>query len=148
MAVTPVTVEVLTYAPTVFYHCQHCEMVFQRAGIGDRVHREQAKEALPDDLRAEFDELSHWVHDTVDRFGDRIRIKIVDAASIEGFLKSLRHRIGRYPTVVIDGKEKIVGKDYARLQAVLEARLGPENQPPMAAGKEVFEQSDGPRQTL
>ena len=46
----PVSVEVITYAPTVFTHCQHCELVFGEVGIGERLRREEAAEALPDDL--------------------------------------------------------------------------------------------------
>jgi hypothetical protein len=122
-AVGPVSVEVLTYAPTVFYHCQHCEVAFQRAGVGDRVHREQARESLPDDLRAEYEELSDWVHDLAHRYHGRVRFKVVDAASIEGFYKSLRYRVRRYPAFVIDRKDRFVGTEFAQVEDALSRRL-------------------------
>ncbi|MGH2488650.1 MAG: hypothetical protein ACRDFR_03405, partial [Candidatus Limnocylindria bacterium] len=50
----PVTVQVITYAPTVFYHCQHCELTFQEMGLGERLRRQEAAESLPDDLAQEF----------------------------------------------------------------------------------------------
>jgi hypothetical protein len=114
----PVRVEVVTYTPTFFFHCQHCELTFREMGVGAAVHREQACEALPDDLRQEFQALSLWAHDLVERFGGSIRLRVVDAASIEGFWKSLLHGIRRYPAVILQGKDKFVGTD---LQTVLPA---------------------------
>ncbi len=97
-------VQIITYAPTVFYHCQHCEIAFDEIGVGGRVHREQAREALPDDLRRDFDDVALAVHDLSERWGSRVRVRVVDAASIEGFWKSLRHRINRYPTLIVNGR--------------------------------------------
>jgi hypothetical protein len=114
----PVRVEVITYTPTFFFHCQHCELTFQEMGVGAAVHREQAREALPDDLRQEFQTLSLWAHDLVERFGRSLRLRVVDAASIEGVWKSLRYGIRRYPAVIVQGVDKFVGMD---LQAVLPA---------------------------
>jgi len=119
----PVTIEVITYAPTVFYHCQHCELTFQEMGIGERLRRAEAAEALPDDLAREYQVLSDWVHDLLTRFGTRLRIKVVDAASIEGFAKSLRHRVGRYPAVIIDGRRTIVNGDFTSLEREIEQRV-------------------------
>jgi len=36
----PVLLEVLAYGPTDFFHCSHCERLFDAAGIGAPVHRE------------------------------------------------------------------------------------------------------------
>jgi hypothetical protein len=104
----PVNVQVITYAPTIFLHCQHCELTFQEMGLGDRLRREEARDALPPDLRLEFQHVSEWVHDLVHRFGHRVRVKVVDAASIEGVWKSFRHRTRRYPAVIIEGPDREV----------------------------------------
>jgi hypothetical protein len=117
-----VNVEVITYAPTVFYHCQHCELTFQEMGIGDRLRRQEAAEALPADLLHEFQSLSDWVHALLQRHRGRVRVKIVDAASIEGFVSSVRNRVGRYPAVIVDG-EKRVGSDFAALDPLIDARV-------------------------
>jgi hypothetical protein len=119
----PLTVEVITYAPTVFSHCQHCEVAFQEMGVGERLRREEAATALPDDLAREFQAWSDWIHRLLERHGPRIRVKVVDAASIEGFVESLRHRVGRYPAVIVDGTEKRSGADFVALDRVIEARL-------------------------
>ncbi len=119
----PVTVDVITYAPTVFYHCQHCEVTFTEMGLGERIRRAEAADALPDDLAREYQALSDWVHRLLERHGRRLRIRVVDAASIEGFLVSLRHRLGRYPAVVVDGGVKHVGTDFAALDPVIDDRV-------------------------
>jgi hypothetical protein len=116
-------VEVITYAPTVFYHCQHCELTFQQMGIGDRVHRQEASEALPQDLREEFHALSDWVHRVLEEHKERVQFRIIDAASIEGFWKSLRHGARRYPAVIIDGKKRLKGPDIKGLDAELHQHL-------------------------
>jgi hypothetical protein len=119
----PLTVEVITYAPTVFYHCQHCEVAFQEMGIGERLRRAEAAQALPDDLAREFQAWSDWIHRLLERHGSRVRVKVVDAASIEGVIESLRHRVGRYPAVIVDGSEKRRGSDFEALDRVIDARL-------------------------
>jgi hypothetical protein len=112
--------DVVTYAPTVLYHCQHCELTFQQMGIGDKAHRQQARESLPDDLRADFHRLSDWIHHLRDRYGERIRVRVVDAASLQGFWASLRFRTARYPFVVVDGRRRHVGTDFERVEPIIE----------------------------
>jgi hypothetical protein len=119
----PVAIEVITYAPTAFYHCQHCELAFGEVGLGERVRREAVASALPDDLARDFQTLSDWVHGLLGTFGSQIRVRVVDAASIEGFVKSVRHRIGRYPAVIIDGRAVATRGDFQALEPMIEERL-------------------------
>jgi hypothetical protein len=128
----PLRVEVITYAPTVFYHCQHCELAFQEMGLGERLRREEAAAALPDDLARDFQALSDWIHRLLERHGKRVRVKVVDAASIEGVIESLRHRIGRYPAVILDGSETRSGSDLAAVDRDIEARLADPRPAPTA----------------
>jgi hypothetical protein len=116
----PVKVQVITYAPTVFYHCQHCELTFHEMGLGERMRREEAREALPEDLRRDYQLVSDWLHGLVHRFGRRVSIKLVDAASIEGVWKSFRYRARRYPAVIVDGIDRYVGTDLDSAGQVVE----------------------------
>jgi hypothetical protein len=116
----PVRVQVIAYAPTLFYHCQHCELTFREMGIGEQLRREEAAQALPPDLRREYAGVSAWLHDLVHRFGKRIRVRLVDVASIEGVLKSMIHRLRRYPAVVVDGPVRYVGTDLPEAGQVIE----------------------------
>ncbi|TMD08042.1 MAG: hypothetical protein E6J01_04455 [Chloroflexi bacterium] len=116
-------VEILAYAPTEFYHCQHCEIVWGHLGLGDRLHAEERKTALPADLQAEYAAISDWALQAFDRYGNRLTVKVIDAASIEGLFKAVRHRTRRFPSFIIDGRERIVGFDRQRLDSLLADRL-------------------------
>jgi hypothetical protein len=122
-----VRVEIITYAPTAFYHCQHCELTLQQIGVGDRFHRRELSEALPADLLEEFHEVADWIGDLVDTFGNRVSVKIVDAASIEGFWKSLRYGVRMYPAVIVDGRVARAGADWASIGSQMEELLAAED---------------------
>lgn len=131
----PVSVQVVTYAPTVFRHCQHCEVAFEGIGLGERIHRAEARGALPDDLAAEYQQVSDWVHALLERHGSRVAISVIDAASIEGVWKSLRHRVRRYPAVIVDGREAHVGSDFEALDQLIDARLAATARAPGTGGR-------------
>ena len=130
----PVNVTVITYAPTIFRHCQHCEVAFQGIGLGERIHRDEAKDALPPDLIADFQRVSDWVHGLLRRHRTGVAVSVVDAASIEGVWKSLRHGVRRYPAVIVDGRATAVGAELGAADAVIEERLRPSS-PAAAAAK-------------
>jgi hypothetical protein len=118
-----VTVKVITYAPTVFSHCQHCEVAFGQVGIGERIRRDEAASALPDDLAADFARLSDWIRRIVDRHGVGLHIEVIDAASVEGMLASLRHRVWRYPAIIVADGPAIVGSEYSAAEPLIDRQL-------------------------
>jgi len=105
----PVKVELIAYAPVAFFHCKHCELVWDQAGAAKNIHAEQLASSLPEDLKQEYQRLSDWVREMVEAFGERITFRVIDAASLEGWWKSLRYRVRKYPAVIVDGEEKIIG---------------------------------------
>jgi Protein of unknown function (DUF1525) len=121
----PVSIAVITYAPVAFFHCQHCELIWREspARVADR--REQLETSLPADLLTQYQEVSDWVRRTVAAHGRRVTFRIVDAASIEGWLLSVRHGVRRYPAVLVDGKLTVVGPHFERATALIEQRLAP-----------------------
>lgn len=118
-----ITVEVLAYAPVAFFHCRHCEVVWQQAGMSQHFHREQVASSLPDDLMEEYRKLSDWVRKMSAAYGERITFRVIDAASIEGWLKAVRYRLHSYPAVIVNGKEKIIGCDFERATAAIHQRM-------------------------
>lgn len=105
----PLLVEVIAYAPTAFYHCTHCEVAFREMGVSNNFHQEQVDSSLPPDLRQDYQALSDWVHELFRLYCDRIIVKIIDAASLEGFLTSLRYNVHRYPALIIGKKARFTG---------------------------------------
>lgn len=124
-AVAPLRVEILAYAPTAFFHCLHCEAVFNYVDVGQKVRAEQADVALPDDLQREYATLSAWIRRLVDRHCGRVEVRVVDAASLEGVGKALWYRTRRFPALVINGRAHPIGADFARADEIVEAALRP-----------------------
>jgi hypothetical protein len=118
-----VTVQVITYAPTVFTHCQHCEIAFGEVGLGERIRREEAASALPPELALDYARLSEWVRGIVERHGPRIHVDVLDAASIQGVIASVRRRLWRHPAVVVDGEAIPIQSDYAVAEPMIERAL-------------------------
>jgi hypothetical protein len=105
----PEMVEIIAYAPTAFYHCTHCEVAWREMGVTNRIHAEQVSNSLPPDLAHEYQALSDWVKAIFQRHCDEILVKVVDAASLEGFFKSLRYGVRKYPAIILDQKARFTG---------------------------------------
>jgi hypothetical protein len=91
-------------------------------GLRQKVQREMADTGLPQDLQQEFHDLSEWAHTLPIKFGNRIQLRLIDAASIEGFFKSLVRRFRRYPAFTV-GDRRYVGSDFSRVEALITERL-------------------------
>jgi hypothetical protein len=116
--------DILAYAPTEFFHCQHCELVWQQVGLGDRFRAERRQSGLlPRELAAEYARISDWIYDAFGRYDDRLTIRLIDAVSLEGIWKALRHRTRRFPAFIFSDGERISGFDRPRLDAALAARV-------------------------
>jgi hypothetical protein len=105
----PLMVEIIAYAPTAFYHCTHCEVAWREMGADNRIHEEQMESSLPEDLIREYEAVSNWVREMFRVHCDQILLKVIDAASIEGFYKSLKYNARRYPAVIVNGKARFLG---------------------------------------
>ncbi len=121
----PLMVEVIAYAPTQYFHCQHCEVLFQEADVQGvkKFHADALETSMPAEMMQEYRDLSDWVLNAVERYGGRVVFKVIDAASMEGLLKSVRYGIHKYPAVVINGKEKMTGADFKRAESLIDHNL-------------------------
>jgi hypothetical protein len=91
----------------------HCEVVWREIGFANKFHQEQAENALPSELTLDYQSLSDWVHRLFQLYCDRVTVKVIDAASVEGFWKTLRYRLRSYPAVLIGGRAGFTGPDYS-----------------------------------
>src|SRR5258707_13398660 len=99
----PLLVEIVAYAPTAFYHCTHCEIIWKETGFSAGVHEEQVQSALPPDMLQDYQAVSDWVHHLFQTYADHLIVKVVDAASLEGVWKTARHELRLYPAVIVAG---------------------------------------------
>jgi hypothetical protein len=125
----PLQIEIVAYAPTGFYHCTHCEVVWKETGFSAGVHEEQVQSALPPDLLHEYQAVSDWAHHLLKTYGDQVLVKVIDAASAEGMWKSIRHGLGRYPAVMVGGQGRFIGPNFAAAEAEIARQLGAQTAP-------------------
>ncbi len=118
----PLVVEILAHAPGAFLQCRRCEAALDEIGVGGAVRADQARTALPPEMLAEYARISGWIGGLSAAHGDQVAVEVIDVASLRGFWKSLRHRVRRYPAIVVDGE--VVG-DVASADAAISRRLAP-----------------------
>ena len=115
----PISLEIVTRMMTTFGHCRHCNIVFDEAGLNEKIHQ-KASEEYPPDLIDESKKLSEWIQELRQLYKHRLSIRLIDAKSFIGFYKSLRHRIRKYPGFVVEGKETYIGWDKRKLEDLLD----------------------------
>ncbi|OGP63539.1 MAG: hypothetical protein A2170_13395 [Deltaproteobacteria bacterium RBG_13_53_10] len=115
----PVLIEIVTRMMTTLRSCRHCNILFDDAGLNQRVG-EKDMEAYPSDLLEEGEKLSRWMAELKRLYRHRLVISLVDVRSFTGFYKSLRFRIRTYPTFIVEGKETYTGWDKTQLERLLD----------------------------
>ena len=114
----PIQLEIVTKVITHFDHWPHCEVLFGQAGLDQKFHQREMEE-YPLDLKEEYLKLCDWIRELIRLHKDRLLIKLIDAQSILGFYKSLRHWVRKYPAFIVEGKETYTGWDKSRLESFL-----------------------------
>jgi len=112
MAERPLQIEIVTHAPTAYYHCTHCEVIWQESGFSKGLHQEQIASSLPPDMLQDYRTITDWVQRLFRVYCDRVEVKVVDAASLDGVWKTLRYRLRKYPAVIVAGQAKFSGTDF------------------------------------
>ena len=77
-------------------------------GLGNKVHTQEINE-YPDDLKEEYLYLSTWIKAVARYYGYNIIIRVIDPQSLQGMWTHLRYRINKYPTMIINHREKFAG---------------------------------------
>jgi hypothetical protein len=78
----------------------------------------------PEEVREDYLFLSEWVRELSQKYREKILIRITDAQSLQGFIKSIRYRAFRYPAFIINKRRKYTGKDKVQLDSLLQEELG------------------------
>jgi len=78
---------------------------------------------LPDDLAQDYQNVSDWVRALAEHYKGNVIVKVIDAASLEGFWKSLRYGVRRYPAVIVEGKDKHIGADLTSTYRLIDEHL-------------------------
>jgi len=117
-----ISLEVVANFPTSLSYCRGCGLIFKDSGVGDEVNKEILHE-YPEALRDEYVRLSGWIREISALYSGSLSITIIDAASLPGLYKAVRHRFRKYPAFIVDKKHVLSGWDRKRLGEILDARL-------------------------
>ena len=106
MRIMYVKVEILSIFPTFYSICRDCQPVLPASGL---FIMDEVLKGYPDEVRENYRRICDLAISLVKHFGDKIRIDAVDVSTPQGIWKSLRYKVKRYPTFIINGKHKITG---------------------------------------
>jgi len=111
------------YAPVAFLHCMPCEFVWRESAARRRDRQEQLETSLPADLQHQYRLVGDWVRGQMAAHEGEVRFRIIDAASVEGWIKSLWYGVRHYPAVIVDRRTKSVGLPLERASTLVAQRL-------------------------
>lgn len=120
-----IQVEVIAPVLTNFFHCMHCEQIFNQADIGQQLHQDEL-EQYPEDFKEDAARLASWLNELANQYGDHVHIRVIDPQSPEGLYKSIRYWVRKYPSFIINGRERITGWDKSVLETTLKTWLADE----------------------
>lgn len=115
----PILLEIVTSMITTLGQCRSCEVIFQEAGLSEKVSQKEVNE-YPQDLVQESEKLSDLIRQLKQLYRHRLSIKLIDAKSFLGVYKSLRHWVRKYPTFIVEGKETYSGWDKDQIEVILD----------------------------
>ena len=119
----PLRVEVLSKMLSVqTEECKNCRLVFEEVGLKSKFHNQEINQ-YPDDIKDEVLRLSDWIRDLVRRFPNDVQFKIIDAMTLLGVYKILRHRIRKLPGFIIEHRKTYSGWDSKALEALINQHL-------------------------
>lgn len=119
----PIMVEVLSLMLTVqTEECKNCSPIFESVDLKRKFHNKEINE-YPENVKEEVLRLSDWIRELSQSYPDQIQLKIIDAVSILGVYKKLRHRIKGMPAFIVDHRETYSGWDKGVLERILDRHL-------------------------
>lgn len=116
-----VQVDVISPIPEGWGICLSCEMLMARANLNKAPH-ERGLEEYPPEWMEDFERLSSFILELAGRYGEKVTIHLWDPRSLQGMFKSIRYGVRRYPTFVVNGREKVTGLNAALLEQALQAQ--------------------------
>ena len=102
--------------------CAACEVMIGQADL-EPSPQDRGLDEYPPDWQEDLQRLSSIIYTLADRYQDRVRIRIWDPRSFQGLLKSIRYRVRRYPTFIVNGRDKSVGWDSDTLEQKVKEAL-------------------------
>ena len=118
----PLDVEIVAHVTGSMQHCSHCQVFIDGVGVGEKVHNENIS-SYPPDFVKEWQNLSDWILDIAQAYPGQLVIRVTDAQTPQGLWKALTKGVRKYPTFILDNREKYHGWDKAQLDSLIQKYL-------------------------
>ena len=118
----PISIEIVSRVLTTYGHCIRCEPIFLESGVGKKLKLEDMDD-YPNDFKEDSLKLSELICELYRTYRHRIRIRIIDAQSIQGIYKSIVHRFREYPTFIIERKDVCCGFDRKKIEDLIDKHV-------------------------
>ncbi len=115
----PILLEIVTRMITIVGNCHRCEIVLEGVGLSKTFSQNEFDD-YPKEILDETERLSFLLHYLKELYRHRLLIRLIDAKSLPGLYKSLRHWIRNYPTFIVEGKETYTGWDKDRIETLID----------------------------
>jgi len=121
--VKPIKVEVINLMLTVqTEECKNCRLIFEETDVKRKFADKEMNE-YPEDVKEDVVRLSNWIRELAHLYSHRIQFKVIDVLSPLGLYKSLRYRIRKFPTFIIENRDTYSGWDKEALEEKLDQHL-------------------------
>jgi len=104
MSDSPLQLEIVAHVLGSMNHCSHCQVFIDGVGVGSQVKHADL-DAYPQEFVEEWQRLSDWILTLAEQHAGQLVIKIIDAQSLSGLWKALRHGVRKYPTFIVAGEK-------------------------------------------
>jgi len=118
----PVDIDVVSRVLTSYVQCGKCSLILDKTGIQEKARILDMK-GYPEDLKEELARLSEWLRELLHLYKHRIHIRIVNAHSVLGIYKAIRHRVSQYPCFIVGHRDTYVGWDKEKLETIIDAHI-------------------------
>ena len=118
----PISIEVVSNLFTSLGNCRHCDLLFEESGVGPAV-QEEDRNAYPPQFHEEWRKLREIMLELKHLYRHRIDFRLIEADSLLGLYKAVRHRFRKYPTFILDKKDVYSGWEIEKIESLLDMRL-------------------------
>jgi hypothetical protein len=101
----PLMVEIFSDHPLEMHECMNCEIIWSDIEENGHSHQQQSLAHLQGAEALECMRISGWVTNILREYGDQVQVRVIDAVSLEGVVKSAQYGIHACPAVVINHED-------------------------------------------
>ncbi len=101
--------------------CHGCQVFMGLSGIRSK-NRKASEQEFPPGVFEQNQQIIECLNELRRIYSDRIRVRIIDALSLEGLWKQLRHRVFHLPAWIVDGQASYSGVNPAGVRALIDQR--------------------------